>query len=147
MSHIQDVYWVHKAAAIIQDTHVHAYFVRAYEEEPADYPPNSTMYFAVVRLAESFRSQHATYWSRLTDEGSVALHLYNSEGAEVKITPLFAFIMNRRDTMPAKEGKHALEEQFVFDMVLLLRVKGNDRDLLKTFAGRVEAEAAFEVSL
>lgn len=54
--------------------------------------------------------------------------------------------MNRPDTLPAMGGKHALEKQFVFDMVLELRVEGSDRDLLKTYEGRVEAEAAFETS-
>lgn len=88
MAQIQDTYWIHKAAANIRDTHVHAYFVRAYEDEPANSPPNSTTFFAVVRLTESFRSQHATHWSRLTDEGFLELHLYNSEGTEVEDSPL-----------------------------------------------------------
>lgn len=55
--------------------------------------------------------------------------------------------MNHPDTLPAMGGKHALEKQFVLDMVLKLWVKGSNRDLLKTFEGRVEAEAAFGVSL
>ena len=147
MAQIQDAYWIHKAAANIRDTHVHAYFVRAYEDEPAHTPPNSTTYFAVVRLTESFRLQHATHWSRLTDEDFLGLQLYNSEGAEVETSPLDAKIMNRPDTLPAMGGKHALEKQFEFDLVLELRVKGNVRDLLKTFEGRVEAEEAFGVSL
>jgi hypothetical protein len=55
-----DVYWLYKASREVYKIEVPAYFVRQYDEEPAGSDPNSTMYFAIIRLTETFRDQHKT---------------------------------------------------------------------------------------
>lgn len=138
MSQVMDIFWTHKTSCEILEAKVPAYFVPSSEEESAN--PNGSLVFAVIHLTEAFREQHKSQWARLTKDGLVDLVLHSLEGPD-----LVGKIMERPDTIPCLENKHALDKQFEDDLVVRVRVSDDQRDTLKTFEGRVEAEEALKV--
>lgn len=143
MAHVQDIYWLCKASENIRETEVPAYFVRKYDDDAPGSDPNFTVYFAIVRLMETFREQHKSQWGRLTKDGLVRILLPGSQAHERR--GWLGCIMQRPSSLPALEDKHALKGQYQYDIVVELSVSGGDRGLLKTFDGRALAEEAFTV--
>lgn len=143
MAHVQDIYWLCKASENIRETEVPAYFVRKYDDDAPGSDPNFTVYFAIVRLTETFREQHKSQWGRLTKDGLVRILLPGSQAHERR--GWLGCIMQRPCSLPALEDKHALKGQYQYDIVVELSVRGGDRGLLKTFEGRALAEEAFTV--
>ncbi|KAK3487623.1 uncharacterized protein B0T23DRAFT_363679 [Neurospora hispaniola] len=150
MAHVMDMYWLYNDSCSIRNTKVSAYFVLE-KEEPAN--PDEPIYFAVIRLDQTFRDQYKAHWEHLVKDGTVSLHLGDING------PLLnGQIMERPETLPALLDKHAFAKQVstakdavakqsLLDLVVKVRVKDEHRSLLKTFDGRAEAEGVFENSV
>lgn len=147
MAHVMDTFWLYNDSCSIRNTKVPAYFVLE-KEEPVN--PDEPIYFAVIHLNQTFRDQYKAHWEHLVKDGTVSLHLGDID------RPLNGQIMERPETLPALLDKHAfakqvstaknaVAEQFSLDLVVKVRVKGEDQSLLKTFDGRAEAEGVFEV--
>jgi hypothetical protein len=140
-----DLYWLVKDADAIHKAVVHAYFLRKEADPAGSVNTTHTPFFAVVRLTETFRDEFKSRWARLVKDKSVNLDLLDCEGLGSR--SITSRIMDRPDLIAALKGKHALEKEFVYDIVLELRIRNEHCDVLKTFEGRVEAEDAFQVRI